>query len=155
MPPHPSLEVQAIAELAIHFRRFRSDFLSSLANVLDPLAHPVSVALPVMHTIAPNASIQQHLSCDQLPYVRLITENKKVIGEMHKDYAQWLVEDQRQKEMAAKKRSSQFGKGGGDWMSIFDAGDMAIQAGNKKTGSPPPASKTGGGDWMSILDAGD
>ena len=109
---------------------------------LDVFGDIVCVAMPVMLTFETIASIQKDFKCDLFPYVGLITENKKVIGEMHKDYATWLVEDSKRREMAARKRQSPFGKGG-DWMSIFDAGDMAIQQGNKKkaAGSSPPPSQ--------------
>ncbi|HEX6811474.1 MAG TPA: hypothetical protein VF384_07615 [Planctomycetota bacterium] len=106
---------------------------------LDLFGDILCIAMPVMLTFATIASIQKDFKCDLFPYVGLITENKKVIGEMHKDYAGWLTEEQKRKEQATRKRSNPFAKGA-DWMSIFDAGDMAIQAGNKKKAQAAPPS---------------
>lgn len=105
---------------------------------LDVFGDIVCIAMPVMLSFETIASIQKDFKCDLFPYVGLITENKKVLGEMHKDYPTWLAEDAKRREMAARKRANPLGKGG-DWMSIFDAGDMAIQQGNKKKGPPPPS----------------
>jgi CheY-like chemotaxis protein len=111
---------------------------------LDVFGDIVCVAMPVMLTFEAIARIQKDHQCDLFPYVGLITENKKVITEMHKDYPQWLEQEAKRRELAAKKRTNPFGKQGGDWMSIFDAGDMAIQQTNKKKGAPaaPSASAT-------------
>ena len=108
---------------------------------LDVFGDILCVAMPVMLTFETLARIQKDFKCDLFPYVGLITENKKVLGEMHKDYPTWLAEDAKRREMAARKRANPVGKGG-DWMSIFDAGDMAIQQGNKKKApaTPPPPS---------------
>ena len=107
---------------------------------LDVFGDIVCIAMPVMLSFETIASIQKDFKCDLFPYVGLITENKKVLGEMHKDYPTWLAEDAKRREMAARKRASPLGKGG-DWMSIFDAGDLAIQQGNKKKPAVPAPSQ--------------
>ncbi len=106
---------------------------------LDVFDDIVCVAMPVMLAYDDIAKIQKDHQCDLYPYVGLITENKKVLTDMHKDYPQWVEAEQKRREEEAKKRSASGAKGGGDWMSIFDAGDQAIQSNKKKpSGSPAP-----------------
>lgn len=94
---------------------------------LDVFGDIVCVAMPVMLSYDEINRIQKDHSCDLFPYVGLISENKKVLGDMHKDYAQWMQEETKRREDLAKRRAAAPGKGPGDWMSIFDAGDAAIQ----------------------------
>ena len=63
----------------------------------------------------------------------LITENKKVLTDMHKDYPQWVENDAKRREEESVKRKAAPKKGEeSDWMSIFDAGDEAIQQSKKQ-----------------------
>ena len=80
------------------------------------------------------AKIQKDHDCDLFPYVGLITENKKVLSDLHKDYPKWLDEQSKKKAAAASAAKSAAPGGGGDsdWMSIFDAGDEAIQQSKKR-----------------------
>lgn len=99
---------------------------------LDAFGDILTVAMPVMLSYDAIAKIQKEHSCDLFPYVGLITENKKVLGDMHKDYPQWL--DAQAKQKAAKRAAAapaEQGGGDSDWMSIFDAGDQAIQQSKK------------------------
>lgn len=99
---------------------------------LDAFGDIVTVAMPVMLSFEVIAKIQKESNCDLFPYVGLITENKKVLGDMHKDYPQWLEE--RAKRRAEAERSAKAkppSSGDSDWMSIFDAGDEAIQQSKK------------------------
>lgn len=100
---------------------------------LDVFGDIVCVAMPVMITFEDIARIQKEHDCDLFPYVGLVSENKKVLTDMHKDYPQWLEAEQKQREEALKNRSTAAPKEG-DWMSIFDAGEEAIKATNKKGG---------------------
>lgn len=99
---------------------------------LDVFDDIVCVAMPVMLTFEEISKIQKDHKCDLFPYVGLITENKKVLTDMHKDYQEWVTQDQRRREEEQKKRAAAGNKKSGDWMSIFDAGDQAIQQGMKK-----------------------
>ncbi len=99
---------------------------------LDTFGDIVCVAMPVMLSFEDIAKIQKDHNCDLFPYVGLITENRKVLTDLHKDYPEWLQEDTRRREEEAKRRKAKASKQSGDWMSIFDAGDKAIQAQNKK-----------------------
>ncbi len=108
---------------------------------LDVFDDIVCVAMPVMLAFDDIVKIQKDHQCDLYPYVGLITENKKVLTDMHKDYPAWLEHEQKRREDDAKKRAQSGTKAGGDWMSIFDAGDQAIQNTKKGASSPAPAPK--------------
>jgi len=94
---------------------------------LDVFGDIVTVAMPVMLSFEDLAKIQKEHNCDLYPYVGLITENTKVLTDMFKDYPEWLKADQERREQEAAKRKAAPKKQAGDWMSIFDAGDEAIQ----------------------------
>ena len=87
--------------------------------------------MPVMLSFEDISKIQKEHNCDLFPYVGLITENQKVLTDMHKDYPVWVKEDQERREAEAMKRKAAPKKEAGDWMSIFDAGDEAIQQSKK------------------------
>lgn len=106
---------------------------------LDVFDDIVCVAMPVMIAYDDIVKIQKDHQCDLYPYVGLITENKKVLSDMHKDYPQWVEAELKRREEDAKKKAAPGAKGSGDWMSIFDAGDQAIQSNKKKPVGPAPA----------------
>lgn len=116
---------------------------------LDIFGDIVCVAMPIMLTFEQMQKIQKDHSCELFPYVGLISENKRVLGEMFKDYKEWQDAEAKRREEAAAKRkakataaASSTGPAstvlGSDWMSIFDAGDAAIASGVKKP-APPAA----------------
>ena len=112
--------------------RFPKETLFKYSMVpLDTFGDIVTVAMPVMLSFEDISKIQKEHHCDLFLYVGLITENQKVLTDLHKDYPQWLKKDQQRRVEEAKKRQSAPKKEAGDWMSIFDAGDEAIQQSNK------------------------
>lgn len=108
---------------------------------LDVFDDIVCVSMPVMLTFDEINKIQKDHNCELFPYVGLITENKKVLTDIWKDYPLWLEQEQKRKEAeAAKRAQAPPSKSGGDWMSIFDAGDQATKdIGRKKPTGPGPA----------------
>ena len=95
---------------------------------LDSFGDIVTVAMPVMLPFDQLAAIQREHNCDLFPYVGLITENKKILGDMFKGYHQWIDEEAKRRECRANSGESQLSRGGSsEWMSIFNAGDQAIQ----------------------------
>jgi hypothetical protein len=102
---------------------------------LDAFDDIVCVAMPVMLTFEDIAKIQREHNCDLFPYVGLISENKKVLADLHRDYPEWVEKEAKRREEGAKARTTPM-KAGGDWMSIFDAGDQAIRETKKKAPSP-------------------
>jgi len=114
--------------------RFPKETLFKYTMVpLDTFGDIVTVAMPVMLSFEDIAKIQKEHNCDLFPYVGLISENKKVLGDMHKDYADWIKADSQRREEEAVKRKAAPKQEAGDWMSIFDAGDEAIQQSKKQS----------------------
>ena len=112
--------------------RFPKETLFKYSMVpLDTFGDIVTVAMPVMLSFEDISKIQEEHDCDLFLYVGLITENQKVLTDLHKDYPQWLKKDQQRRVEEATKRKSAPKKEASDWMSIFDAGDEAIQQSNK------------------------
>ena len=112
--------------------RFPKETLFKYSMVpLDTFGDIVTVAMPVMLSSEDISKIQKEHHCDLFLYVGLITENQKVLTDLYKDYPQWLKKDQQRRVEEATKRQSAPKKEAGDWMSIFDAGDEAIQQSNK------------------------
>lgn len=93
---------------------------------LDVFENIVTVSMPVMLSFEQISKIQKAHDCELFPYVGLVSENRRLLGEIHKDYQQWLENSQKERE-AKKALREQANTAEGDWMSIFDAGDEAIQ----------------------------
>jgi hypothetical protein len=117
---------------------------------LDAFQDIVCVAMPILTPFEVLMKIQKDHDCDLFPYVGLVSENKKVLGELFKDFTTWAEADQRRREQeATRKAASKDKTKAGDWMSIFDAGDQAIRGvpvGKKITTGPTrgPAPGAGG-----------
>lgn len=108
---------------------------------LDVFDDVVCISMPILSTYEQLNKLQRELKCELFPYVGLISENKKVLASMFPNYKTWFEQEQKRREQAATRRANSKEKGG-DWMSIFDAGDAAIQdtlggIGQKKS-SPSP-----------------
>ena len=105
---------------------------------LDVFDDVVCVVMPIMTPFETLAKIQREAKCDLFPYVGLISENTKVLGDLFGDFKEGFEKDRVQREQKVTKRSK-IRSSTSDWMSIFDAGDEAIQQG---LGEPQP--KSGG-----------
>jgi len=124
--------------------RFPKELLwKHLMVPLDVLDDIVCVSMPVMLTFEEMNKIQREQKCELFPYVGLISENKKTLTEMDKSFTQWMEQGQQRREEDAKRRAQSPPTKGGDWMSIFDAGDQATKDVPKKKAEvpPPPAGK--------------
>ena len=93
---------------------------------LDVFGDVVTVSMPVMLSFERIAKIQKIEDCNIFPYVGLVSENRRILGEMHTDYGMWVEEAQRKRAQKARKKAKTENQET-DWMSIFDAGDQAIQ----------------------------
>ncbi len=111
---------------------------------MDVFDDVICVVMPILSPFDVLSKIQRELKCELFPYVGLISENKKVLGDLYPEFKGWIEQDQKRREIAATKRANaaKDGKGGnpGDWMSIFDAGDQAIHDG---LGGPQPKKPAG------------
>ena len=108
---------------------------------IDVFDDVLCVAMPILSTYDQLNKLQRDLKCEIFPYVGLISENKKVLASLFPNFKTWFEQEQKRRENAATKRANTKDKGG-DWMSIFDAGDAAIQdnlggIGQKKPSAPP------------------
>jgi cell division ATPase FtsA len=105
---------------------------------LDVFDDVVCVSMPVMLSFDEINKIQKEHNCELFPYVGLVTENKKVLTDIFKDYPTWVEEEHKRREAETAKRSQAPNKSG-DWMSIFDAGDQATKETlRKKPNNPLP-----------------
>jgi hypothetical protein len=98
---------------------------------LDVFDDVICIVMPILAPFEVLGKIQRELQCELFPYVGLISENKKVLGDMFGNFKAWHEQEQRRREQAATKRANTKGTKG-DWMSIFDAGDAAIHDTPKK-----------------------
>lgn len=124
-------------------KRFPKEVLFKHTMVpLDVFGDIVCVAMPVMLSFEEIQRIQKDHDCDLFLYVGLVSENKKVLTDMFKDYPQWLEQEHKRREEEAKTRRAPSKNAGGDWMSIFDAGDQATKEPLKrKPGNQPPSNQ--------------
>lgn len=95
---------------------------------LDVFGDVVCVSMPVLTSFEQLSKIQKEHDCELFPYVGLVSENRRILAEMHKDYPKWADDQQKEREAAAKNRKPVEKNAEGDWMSIFDAGDQATKA---------------------------
>ena len=104
---------------------------------LDTFDDVVSVVMPILCPYEVLGKMQRELKCELFPYVGLVSENKKVLGDMFPNFKGWFEQDQKRREQQATKRPNNKDQVT-DWMSIFDAGDQAIHQG---LGGPAPQKK--------------
>ena len=107
---------------------------------LDVFDDVVCVVMPIMTPFEVLSQIQRDTKCSLFPYVGLISENTKVLGELFGDFKGWLEQDQKRREQQATTRAKDKTTTS-DWMSIFDAGDEAIQQGLGAPESHPQGKK--------------
>ncbi|MAD32290.1 MAG: hypothetical protein CMJ88_00835 [Planctomycetes bacterium] len=94
---------------------------------LDTFGDIVTIVMPVMLSFDDIAQIQKEHNCDLFPYVGLVSENRKLLSQLFDDYSKWLECDAKRREQPDGQASLSGGKADSDWMSIFDAGEEAIQ----------------------------
>lgn len=104
---------------------------------LDVFDDVICVVMPILSPYEVLGKLQRELKCELFPYVGLISENKKVLGDLYPTFKPWFEQDQKRKEQLATKRANGGKDKAGDWMSIFDAGDQAIHDGLGGFGGTP------------------
>lgn len=105
----------------------------NMLTPLDVFDNVVCVVMPVMTPYEALARIQKEHGCELFPYVGLVSESRKLLGEMFPDFPEWFEHEKKRREAEARKAQERASKAGGggrgaDWMSIFDAGDQAIKS---------------------------
>lgn len=94
---------------------------------LDLFDDVLCIVMPILTPFETIMKLQKDSKVEVFPYVGLISENKKVLGSLFPEFKAWLDGEQKRREQRATMRANGKEKEGGDWMSIFDAGDQAIQ----------------------------
>jgi hypothetical protein len=127
----------------------RNSVFQHLIVPIDVFNDVVCVVMPILTPFDTLMRIQKEINCDLYPYVGLISENKKVVSSLFPDYPAWAEKEQQRREAEATRQANARSKakgaaakgggpsagqapdpgqpGSGEWMSIFDAGDQAIQ----------------------------
>ncbi|MEY3161829.1 MAG: hypothetical protein RIT25_1820 [Planctomycetota bacterium] len=89
----------------------------------------LTLVMPILTPFDVLNRIQRESNLEIFPYVGLLSENKKVLNENFREFAKFHEDLKKKREDAAMGKG---GKAAGDWMSIFDAGEEAIQSHLKK-----------------------
>ncbi len=93
---------------------------------LDRFEDVLTIVMPILTPFEVIDKLQKAHKVDVFPYVGLVTENRKVIGELFPEYAAWKKQDEEARAKGAGKQRKP-GKAAGDWMNIFDVGDAAVR----------------------------
>ena len=97
---------------------------------LDLFEDVICIVMPILTSFEVMMRIQKDTKVEVFPYVGLVSENKKILGTMFPAFKGWFENEQKRRELKATTRSHTKGRDAkGNWMSIFDAGDQAIQDG--------------------------
>ncbi|MBK8980469.1 MAG: hypothetical protein IPM29_31590 [Planctomycetes bacterium] len=103
---------------------------------LDKLGDILTVAMPILTPFEILMQVRKATQCDVFPYVGLISENRKVLGERFADYFPWAKARLEERERARQRRATPQSASGGasedDWQNIFDTGDAHVQDGLRR-----------------------
>ena len=91
---------------------------------LDVFGDAVTLVMPILTPFEVLTQIQTEHKCEVFPYVGLISENKRVLGETFEDFKDWQANEASKKEKTRKRKPS---KQGNDWMNIFDDADAKVR----------------------------
>ena len=109
---------------------------------LDLFDDVLCIVMPILTSFETMMTVQKECKVEVYPYVGLVSENKKVLGTLFPEFKTWFDADHKRREQRATARANGGGGSGkdavGDWMSIFDAGDQAIQDTLKPAKKLPP-----------------
>lgn len=95
-------------------------------SVFDNVA---TVVLPILVPFDALARLQEEAKLEIFPYVGLISENTRVLGELFSDFSDWVTEETARKEQLARQASKSGGGAGGNWTDIFDSADASVRDG--------------------------
>ena len=96
---------------------------------LDLEGNLMTIVMPIMTPYETLDKLQKKHDLEFFPYVGLITENKKVLGELFSNFKEWT---DRKAAAREKNKTVRPSNTGGAWGSIFDAADAAVRSGNKR-----------------------
>jgi len=108
----------------------KATLFENLIVPMDKLGDIMTVIMPILTPFEVLSKIQRNCKVEIFPYVGLISENKRVLGELFKDFAKWQKEHQAALEAKSRDAVNQPADKGadGDWANIFDAGDAMVRS---------------------------
>lgn len=117
--------------------KIRKEILfETLIVPLDVFGDVLTVAMPILTPYQMLQQLQKDYKVFIFPYVGLVSENRKVLGDTFEDFQEWFQRATEQKQAKAAKRAkkAEQPESEGDWMNIFDSGDQAVRSslGKKK-----------------------
>lgn len=96
---------------------------------MDKIGDIMTVIMPILTPFEVLSKIQKDTGTELFPYVGLITENKRILGELFSDFAAWQKDHLAEMEAKARKSvESGDSADDGDWGNIFDAGDAMVRS---------------------------
>ncbi len=111
------------------------DLFQNLLVPLDVFGDVITLSIPILTPYQILHKIQKQYRVVLFPCVGLISENKKVLGELFQEFTSWsqnAAEEKAQRSVERDKRPA--AEAEGDWMNIFDSGEKAVRSslGGKK-----------------------
>ncbi len=104
----------------------KEDLFENLIVPIDVFDNIVTVAMPILISFEVLAKLKKKANVHIYPYVGLISENKKVLGDLFDDFGEWSknAEATRTKRIADQRKQEHDSS---DWMNIFDTGDAQVR----------------------------
>ncbi|MCA8942332.1 MAG: hypothetical protein KDB80_07195 [Planctomycetes bacterium] len=87
-----------------------------------------TIVLPILTPYEVLVRLQEASKLELFPYVGLISENVRVLGEIYPEYPDWAKQAQARREAESRKNRAP-GSGSGDWMDMFDSADASVRDG--------------------------
>lgn len=85
-----------------------------------------TVVLPILTPYEVLVRLQELSEFELFPYIGLISENNRVLGEMFSDFANWVKQEQEQRESQARTAKPK-PREASDWMDMFDSADAQVR----------------------------
>jgi hypothetical protein len=112
--------------------RDRLDKIELFQHLLVPLdvfGDVITIAMPILTPYQILQKIQKQYKLVLFPYVGLISENRKILGDLFPDFTEWQQSCAEEKAQRSAERSGETeAEGEGDWMNIFDSGEKAVRS---------------------------
>ncbi len=108
----------------------QEDLFDAMMVPMDLFGDTLTVSMPVLNTAKQLLTIQKKHKVKLYPYVGLISENRKVLGELFPDFKAWHAQraEQKKKEMAKQQAAPAKKEDGAGWTDLFDSADAAVRS---------------------------
>ena len=112
-------------------------FFEHLLVPMDFFGDVLTVSMPVLTPSDVLIQLQRELEVEFFPFVGLISENKKVLGDEFGEFKKWLKKHKEEKARRAaqakrKEAAPEENADNGGWADLFDTADRAVQDSIKK-----------------------